>query len=239
MNRYETGLIFDLDMEEEERSLFVERLEKIIGDFSGEVFDREDWGVRRLAYRILKKSSGHYLFLRYNGERGVVEELERVMGLNERILRYLTTRFEKDIKGKYPIPPSIDEFLDRDITELQTLRAQWRRGAAAPSGADQKGEEKEDRVKKTEEKEVQVKKAEEEEAQVKKAEEEEAQVKKAEEEEAQVKKAEEEDAQVKKAEEEEAQVKKVEEEEAQREVKPRAADEPEAKRGEENGNDEE
>ena len=71
MNRYETGLIFDLDMEEEERALFVERLEKIIVDFSGEVFDREDWGVRRLAYRILKKSSGHYLFLRYSGERGV------------------------------------------------------------------------------------------------------------------------------------------------------------------------
>jgi small subunit ribosomal protein S6 len=141
MDRYETAVILDLDWEEEEKNAFVERLEKIISDFSGEIFDREDWGIRKLAYRILKKNSGHYLFLRYTGKRGIVEELERVMGLNENVLRYLTTRFEIDIKGKYPKPPSIDEFIDRDITELQTLKAQWRRGSATPADADQKTKE--------------------------------------------------------------------------------------------------
>jgi small subunit ribosomal protein S6 len=147
MRKYETAVIFDLDWEEEDRNAFVERLENIITDFSGEVFDKEDWGGRKLAYKILKKNSGRYLFLRYSGKAGVVEEIERVMGLNEKILRYLTTRFEKDIKGKYPMPPSIDEFLDRDITELQTLKAQWRGEASVQTPADQKTPERESKEK--------------------------------------------------------------------------------------------
>lgn len=171
MRRYETAVIFDIDWEEEDRNAFVERLENIITDFSGEVFDKEDWGVRKLAYKIFKKNSGCYLFLRYSGKAGVVEEIERVMGLNEKVLRYLTTRFVKDIKGKYPIPPSIDEFLDRDITELQTLKAQWRGEASAQIPANQKTLERESKEKPEGEiKEVEIKEAEMKEAEMKEAE---------------------------------------------------------------------
>lgn len=143
MNNYETALILDPEWEEEERNDFVERLEKVIESFSGGIIDREEWGLRKLAYRILKHTSGYYLFLRYSGSKGVVEEMERVLGLNERVLRFLTTKFEKDIRGKYPKPPTIDEILDRDITELQSLRAQWRRGVSTKEEGEEKPGEKE------------------------------------------------------------------------------------------------
>ncbi len=128
MQQYETAVIFDTEWQEEERNSFIERLEGIIETFSGEITDREEWGARKLAYRIRKKGSGFYYFLRFSGVRGVVEELERVMRLNENILRFLTTRYEKDLRGKISPPPPLDEMLQRDILELQNLKSQWRRG---------------------------------------------------------------------------------------------------------------
>jgi small subunit ribosomal protein S6 len=128
MNRYETAVIFDTEWQEEERNSFITRLDGIIEKFSGQIVDREEWENRKLAYRIQKKLRGDYYFLRYSGERGVVEELERILGLNENVLRFLTTIYEKDIKGKFPLPPSIDDMLQRDIIELQALKSQWRRG---------------------------------------------------------------------------------------------------------------
>ncbi len=128
MQQYEMAVIFDTELLEEERNSFIERLEGIITNFSGEITDREEWGTRKLAYRIQKKGSGFYFFLRYSGGRGVVEEIERVMRLSENVLRFLTTRYDQDLKGKISPPPPLEEMLQRDILALQNLKSQWRKG---------------------------------------------------------------------------------------------------------------
>ncbi len=55
---------------------------------------QEYWGARTLAYRIKKQRKGHYLLVNYEGESAAVKELERKMGLNEDVLRYITVRLD-------------------------------------------------------------------------------------------------------------------------------------------------
>ncbi len=140
MRKYETAIILDPEIGEEEREQVVSRLTEAIGQFSGEVFDREDWGIRKLAYRIKRKERGYYFFLRYTGDAGVVEEVERLLKINEKVLRFLTTKFEKDIKGKYPPPPSIEEIIERDLLEFLAAKAQWRRRGSTPTSQEAKAE---------------------------------------------------------------------------------------------------
>ena len=55
---------------------------------------QEYWGARTLAYRIKKQRKGHYLLVNYESESVAVKELERKMGLNEDVLRYMTVRLD-------------------------------------------------------------------------------------------------------------------------------------------------
>lgn len=96
--RYETAILFDPELPEERRKEFVAKICGVIASFQGEVVKQDDWGVRKLAYPIRKKANAFYTFLLYTGNRGVVEEVERNIKIFDGILRYLTSRYEGEIK---------------------------------------------------------------------------------------------------------------------------------------------
>ena len=56
---------------------------------------REYWGLRSLAYRINKNRKGHYLLLGIDSQPAAVKEMERQLGLNEDVLRFMTVRIEE------------------------------------------------------------------------------------------------------------------------------------------------
>ncbi len=89
--RYETAILFDPELPEDSRKEFLGKLSGIIAGYKGEVLKIDDWGNRKLAYAIRKKSNAFYTFLLYTGSRGVVEEVERNIKIFEGILRHLTT----------------------------------------------------------------------------------------------------------------------------------------------------
>jgi small subunit ribosomal protein S6 len=60
----------------------------------GEVRKREYWGLRTLAYRIKKNRKGHYMLLGLDAKPALVKEMERQLGLNEDVLRFMTVRIE-------------------------------------------------------------------------------------------------------------------------------------------------
>jgi small subunit ribosomal protein S6 len=64
------------------------------------VLKTDDWGNRKLAYAIKKRSNAFYTFLLYTGNRGVVEEVERNIKIFDGILRHLTTLHTADLKPK-------------------------------------------------------------------------------------------------------------------------------------------
>jgi len=62
----------------------------IIEKDGGSIKKREYWGLRSLAYRIKKNRKGHYILLNFETNSKTLKEFERVMGLNEDILRFMT-----------------------------------------------------------------------------------------------------------------------------------------------------
>lgn len=98
--RYETAILFDPELPEDARKEFLVKLSGIVAAFKGEVLKIDDWGNRKLAYAIRKKSNAFYTFLLYTGNRGVVEEVERNIKIFEGILRHLTTLHTAELKPK-------------------------------------------------------------------------------------------------------------------------------------------
>jgi small subunit ribosomal protein S6 len=57
-----------------------------------EVTKVDNWGKRRLAYDIRKQREGTYAVFDVSAEPFMVKEFERQVGLNENVLRYVSTR---------------------------------------------------------------------------------------------------------------------------------------------------
>ena len=58
----------------------------------GKVTKREDWGLRNLAYKIQKNRKGYYTLMNIDAPADAVVEMERLMRLDENLLRYLTVK---------------------------------------------------------------------------------------------------------------------------------------------------
>jgi small subunit ribosomal protein S6 len=107
--KYETAILFDPELPEEQRKEFLAKLAGVIASYQGEVLKQDDWGNRKLAYQIGKKVNAYYTFLLYTGNRGVVEEVERNIKIFDGILRHLTTRVEIELKPKAAAAPAAGE----------------------------------------------------------------------------------------------------------------------------------
>ena len=96
MRRYETIVIIDPDLSEDDRIALIERVKEIIPHQEG-VFLQEDlWGVKKLAYDIKKKPRGYYARFDYCGFGPVVDELERFFKIDDRVMKYLTVQLDAE-----------------------------------------------------------------------------------------------------------------------------------------------
>jgi small subunit ribosomal protein S6 len=80
---------------------------------SGEVKNREYWGLKNLAYKIRKNRKGHYTLFHIESPSDTIVELERNMGLNEDILRYLTIKLDEIPEGQSVMMTTKSERGDR------------------------------------------------------------------------------------------------------------------------------
>ena len=97
MRRYETIFIADSDLPEDERFPILEKLKDLIHQHNGLLVTIDEWGGKRLAYEIRKKSHGYYIRLDYCGSGALVDEIERFFRIDDRILKYMTVLLDKDI----------------------------------------------------------------------------------------------------------------------------------------------
>jgi small subunit ribosomal protein S6 len=104
--KYETAILFDPELPEEQRKEFLAKLAGVIASYQGEVLKQDDWGNRKMAYQIRKKVNAYYTFLLYNGTRGVVEEVERNIKIFDGVLRHLTSRVDVELKPKAGAAPA-------------------------------------------------------------------------------------------------------------------------------------
>ncbi len=126
---YETIFIVNPDVSQENTESitdnFVERVEKA----GGRIVKREYWGSRPLAYSITKRKRGHYVMLVTDGEPQAVETLEQAIRLEERIMRFLTTRLTELSDEPSPL-----------IRRRSTPAAQEEKADEAPAAEEAKAE---------------------------------------------------------------------------------------------------
>lgn len=96
MKRYETVFIADPDITEDLRVQLFEKVKTLITAEGGVLLEFDDWGNKKLAYEIRKKTRGYYVKLDYCGEGTLVKEMERSFKIDERILRFLTILLDND-----------------------------------------------------------------------------------------------------------------------------------------------
>jgi small subunit ribosomal protein S6 len=94
-NNYESAIIINAALEEEQIEATIKRIEDLIRVNSGEIIDIDKWGRKRLAYSVNKTKSGYYIIIRFNALPELVSKLERMFQLDEYIFRYLTIRLDK------------------------------------------------------------------------------------------------------------------------------------------------
>jgi len=90
LRRYETILIAHVDLSEDELSNLIARYGEIVTGQKGILVKVERWGKRRLAYLIKKQMRGFYILIDYAGVSAVVNELERNLKIDDKILKYMT-----------------------------------------------------------------------------------------------------------------------------------------------------
>lgn len=95
VNQYETVFILTPVLSEDQVKEAVKAYEKQITDMGGEVVNRENWGMRKLAYPIQKKSTGFYNLFEYRIEGQQIEKLETQFIRDEKVLRFLTVKLDK------------------------------------------------------------------------------------------------------------------------------------------------
>ena len=94
MNKYESVLIARQDLGASQVNALVDSLKEVVSAQGGEVVRVDNWGLKNLAYRIKKNRKGHYVLLNIAAPAQAVAEYERVMRVNEDIIRYMTIRVE-------------------------------------------------------------------------------------------------------------------------------------------------
>ena len=95
MPLYECVLIARNDVTQQQVEGIADGIASQLETDGGAVKKREYWGLRGLAYRIKKNRKGHYMLLGLDAKPAFITEMERQLGLNEDVLRFMTIRVDE------------------------------------------------------------------------------------------------------------------------------------------------
>lgn len=96
MNKYESVIIINPNIADDEIKVIIENLKKIITDNNGSITKVEELGKKKLAYEIKKCKEGYYVVIYFEAEPKVISELERVYRIKDEIIKYMTIRTDEE-----------------------------------------------------------------------------------------------------------------------------------------------
>jgi small subunit ribosomal protein S6 len=116
MRDYEIVYIFDSALPEEQVGEKLERYHGLLtGEHGGEITAVDQWGRRQLAYPIARKTHGYYVVVQFRSEAEALPEFERVLKLDDDLMRHLIVLHEGEptapmsIATREPRPQGDDE----------------------------------------------------------------------------------------------------------------------------------
>ena len=95
MNHYETVFILTPVLSDVQMKEAVEKFKTVLTDNGAAIVNEENWGLRKLAYPIDKKTTGFYTLIEFDAEPTIVAKLETAYGRDEKVIRFLTFRNNK------------------------------------------------------------------------------------------------------------------------------------------------
>jgi len=99
MPLYETVFIARQDVSAKQVEDMAAGFGKVVNDNGGQLKKTESWGLRNLAYKIKKNRKGHYTLMHFDAPAKAIAEMERIIRLNEDVLRFLTVSIDKLPEG--------------------------------------------------------------------------------------------------------------------------------------------
>ncbi len=95
MNHYETVFILNPVLSEDQVKETVRKYEDFLDSKGAKMVNKENWGLKKLAYPIQHKKSGFYHLFEYQVDGEVIEPLELMFRRDERMMRFLTVKLDK------------------------------------------------------------------------------------------------------------------------------------------------
>ena len=95
LKQYETVFIMTPVLSDEQMKETVDKYEKFLISRNAEIVYEDNWGLRKLAYQIQKKSTGFYHLIEFKAEPELIRDFEVMFKRDERILRFLTIVLDK------------------------------------------------------------------------------------------------------------------------------------------------
>ena len=120
MALYESVIIGRQDLTPNQFEELTDEFIKIIESFKGLIKKRENWGLRNLAYKINKNRKGHYLLLNIESSSDAIVEYERLMRLNEDIIRFLTIRISSVDEKSSPLMNNKSDRYKSEVVNTET-----------------------------------------------------------------------------------------------------------------------
>ena len=112
---YETLFVVSGNCSEEEYKALLEKFVNLVNDNATDV-NVDEWGKKKLAYAINYITDGYYVLLTFKSEPSFPVELERVFGITEGIIRYMTTT-KCAVAAKAEAAPAVEAPVEVEATE--------------------------------------------------------------------------------------------------------------------------
>jgi small subunit ribosomal protein S6 len=95
VNQYETVFIMTPVLSDDQMKETVAKYQKLLKDKGAEIVMEDNWGLKKLAYPIQKKSTGFYYLIEFKAEGDLIKDVELIFKRDERIIRFLTVKLDK------------------------------------------------------------------------------------------------------------------------------------------------
>lgn len=128
MSVYEHVYLARQDISAPQVDALNEQFKGLIEFFGGKIEKLEYWGVKSLAYRIKKNRKAHFTLFNISAPAAALTEMERQMGLNEDILRFMTVRVEELEQGPSAMMRKRDDEERGERGERERGRGRGERG---------------------------------------------------------------------------------------------------------------
>ncbi|GGG91613.1 30S ribosomal protein S6 [Parapedobacter pyrenivorans] len=95
MQQYETVIVLTPLLSEEVSKEAIAKFKNILTEGGAEIVHEDNWGLKKLAYPIEKKTTGFYHLIEFKAPGEIISKLEIEYKRDERVMRFLTIRLDK------------------------------------------------------------------------------------------------------------------------------------------------